>query len=156
MTITVTAEPRECERCDGSGYIEVRVAGPVLTEKRCPGEEDLDDCDGGLVRDCPVTPGTVVSVDSTDHDTIEKCPAMTALANLQAVHALPAAERVYWTRAHTGRKVVAIAATVETAELWRAALGAPSFAREQLEHYSRFKTEHLWFGISVRLSYVDY
>lgn len=43
-------EPRACERCDGSGYIEVRVGLAGLTERRCPGETDNDECDGGIVR----------------------------------------------------------------------------------------------------------
>lgn len=49
QTPTLT-EPRTCQRCDGTGTTELWIFGLGMTETRCPGELDLNECDNGLVR----------------------------------------------------------------------------------------------------------
>jgi hypothetical protein len=91
----------------------------------------------------------VIRLDDLDAPTA--VPAITALGNLAALHGLPAYVKAYPTA--TG---VHIAATHDTAPAWRAALGAPAFTEHPQTYTTRYTTETLWFGITVKLSYTDY
>lgn len=86
-----------------------------------------------------------------DLDAPAMAPVEIALINLAAVHHLPP-----YVKAYPSPTGVYLALTPATAEPWRAALAAPPYGRHDHENYSSFKTEVLWFGISVRLSYADY
>lgn len=86
-----------------------------------------------------------------DLDAPETVPAFAALRNLADLHCLPD-----YVKGYASVSGVSLALTHDTAEAWRAALGAPLFTEHPRDYCTQFKTSVLWFGIQVRLSYTDY
>ena len=97
---------------------------------------------------------TVISVKPDDLDKVEGCPAAVALANLAEVHRIPI-EHAYLATTHAADDPNTLVVTVshESAEAWRAALGAPSFTAKETAYSTQRTTEVFWFGAKVRLSY---
>lgn len=94
---------------------------------------------------------TAAIVRLDDLDTPLSCPALTALDGLAALHALPS-----FVKAYPSPTGMHLALTPATAEQWRAAVAAPPYTRTENEHYSTYRTEAFWFGITLRLTYADY